>query len=144
MDHMKWYKESIQERLNRLDKYEARRKKRIEQMSRDVIIVDAHGHAEVTYLPEDKFDRMERLYNRSHMIVLLWDSRYAETYTAHEMLWIIDYVFVVANQRVGLRKSLSCYAASYIDPPTRHKVRYQIDGIIKALEDIDELTKGES
>jgi hypothetical protein len=124
--------------FERLDRYEARRLRRALRQ-RDKIIVDRRGNAVVVYLPENEFDRLERIHNKGHKLFLLWETRYPNM--AREFLYAVDYAIIVIDQRIGLRKTLSFRDYKYLDRYIRAAIREQIDSIIAALDDIEEMTE---
>jgi len=130
----------ISYQLDQLDKWEARHNKRIELTMKDRITVDSNGVAVVTY-EEGEFETLYLLHNQAMKIRLLWESSYS--WISRESLFVWEYVGIVIDQRLGLRKGLSSRTSSEVPKLVRAAIREQVDGIIAALGDIDKLTAGE-
>ena len=133
----------IRDHLAMLDKWEVRRNKRIEANTRDKIVVDSKGLAIVVYREEDEYDKLVRLHDRGFKLMLMWESRFAGDW--RPTAYAYEYVHVVVDYRLGLRKTLSMPKWKLKELPrhVRMQIRDQVDSIIAALKDIDELTNGE-
>jgi hypothetical protein len=133
--------EFISRRLDLLDKWEERHKRYITRETRERIVVHSDGTAEVEYRPEDEFERMYRLHQQATKLCLLWESRYLESFEDSEFQYLtFDYVQVVIDHRLELRRTLSSRSSKYLPKWARCLIREQVDGIIAALDDIDTLT----
>lgn len=132
----------LEKHLDRLNHWEARR---MAAITRDRVTVDSAGVAVVTYTPEDELDRLIRLHNRAMKLMLLWQSRYPNMWGWQEdqpsFTYAYDYARVVIDQRLGLRKTLSFggYRGETLDNQLRAAIRAQVDSIIAALQDIEEM-----
>ena len=132
------FDEHVQACLNRVDRWEAHRIRRIELGTERVVQIGRQGTAVVVYEPEDQWDRLDRLNNRAIKVSLLWQSRYPNM--LRDFLDAIEYAHIVIDQRLGLRKTLSWRGSQYMDRYIRAAIREQIDGIIATLSEIEEMT----
>jgi hypothetical protein len=129
----------IRFQLDRLDHWEAAHNKRIELTMKDRITVDSNGVATVTYTV-DEYEELYKLTNLAMKIRLLWESCYSRDHSL-ELLYTFEYVGVVIDYRLGLRKTLRSSNSQSIPKLARAVIRDQVDGIIAALDDIETLTQ---
>jgi hypothetical protein len=122
-----------------MDKWEARHQRFIEQETRVGFTVDNEGIAVPDYRAEHEYEQLWRLHHQAMKLRLMWESRYAAAFGS-SYYPMYEYVGVVIDQRLGLRKTLSSRNSKNLPKWVRCQIREQIDEIIAALDDIEEIT----